>query len=99
MNGVSAQAHRAAVAARLAERVRRVRRQAERIEAAADSPDGLIRATVGGHGQLLELELNPRILRNPDSRALAGAIAGTIQSAQRAVDREVARLSREVHGS
>jgi DNA-binding protein YbaB len=99
MNGMSREVHQAALARRLADRVRRVRREVERIEAIADSPDGLVRATVGGHGQIVELDLNPRIFRDQDSRALADTIAGTIQSAQHAVEREISRLSREVLGA
>ncbi|WP_158848873.1 YbaB/EbfC family nucleoid-associated protein [Saccharothrix deserti] len=34
------------------------------IRATADSPDGLITATVGGRGELLDLEPNPRVYRD-----------------------------------
>ena len=96
MNGTPRDAHQAELARCLADHVRRVRGEVERIEAAAESPDGLIKATVGGDGQVLELDLNPRILRTTDSRALADDITSTIQDAQRAADREISRLSKQI---
>jgi hypothetical protein len=47
----------------------------------ARSDDRLIRVVVGPRGQLVDLELDPRVFRNPDSRALAAAILDTVRSA------------------
>ncbi|MEY9863600.1 DNA-binding protein YbaB [Catenulispora sp. GAS73] len=51
------------------------------VTGAARSPDRLIRATVGPRGQLLDLEIDPRTLRDPDSRALAATILATVRAA------------------
>jgi DNA-binding protein YbaB len=51
------------------------------IEATADSPDGLVSATVVGRGELSELYLDPRIYRTTDSKALARSIVDTIRDA------------------
>jgi DNA-binding protein YbaB len=47
----------------------------------ARSPDKLIRVVVGPRGQLVDLELDPRIFRNPDSKALAAEILATARAA------------------
>jgi DNA-binding protein YbaB len=96
VNGMPQDAYQAELARCLADHVRRVRGEVERVQAAAKSPDGLIRATVAGHGEVLELDLNPRALRDTDSRALADDITRTIQNAQQAADREISRLSKQI---
>jgi DNA-binding protein YbaB len=45
------------------------------------SPDGLVKAVVGPRGHLLDLELDPRIYRTPNSKALAATIQATIRAA------------------
>jgi DNA-binding protein YbaB len=63
------------------------------ISATAESDDGLISATTDGHGRLLDLELDRRLYRVPDSRRLAAAITGAVgEAADRARD-EVAAAS------
>jgi glycosyltransferase involved in cell wall biosynthesis len=47
------------------------------------SPDRLIKVVVGPRGQLTELEIDPRIYRTPNSKALAATILDTVR---RAVD-------------
>jgi DNA-binding protein YbaB len=51
------------------------------IRGEARSEDRLIRAVVGPRGQLIDLELDPRIFRNADSKALATAILATVREA------------------
>lgn len=51
------------------------------VTGSARSPDRLIKAVVGPRGQLMELEIDPRTLRNPDSRALSAAILATVRAA------------------
>ncbi|MEV7551825.1 YbaB/EbfC family nucleoid-associated protein [Amycolatopsis sp. NPDC089917] len=65
----------------LAEDVRLMQRRMAGIRATAESGDGLISATVGGAGELLELSLDPRIYRTADSAALAKDITDTIHEA------------------
>ncbi|MFD1326067.1 YbaB/EbfC family nucleoid-associated protein [Micromonospora sonneratiae] len=66
---------------RMAEDVRSIQQRMAEIRATADSGDGLISATVGGAGELIELWLDPRIYRAPNSGALAQAITDTIHRA------------------
>jgi DNA-binding protein YbaB len=51
------------------------------ITATAKSDDGYVKATVGPRGQLVRLELDPRIYRRPDSKQLAATITQTINRA------------------
>lgn len=45
------------------------------------SEDRVIKAVVGPRGHLLELEIDPRALRRPDSKALAHSIVQTVRLA------------------
>lgn len=45
------------------------------------SDDRLIKAVVGPRGQLVELEIDPRVYRTPNSKALAASIISTIRAA------------------
>ncbi|MCC8246415.1 YbaB/EbfC family nucleoid-associated protein [Saccharothrix luteola] len=49
--------------------------------ATAHSDDGLVTATAGGLGQLLDLRLHPRVHRTTDSRLLAARITETARAA------------------
>jgi DNA-binding protein YbaB len=51
------------------------------ISVTVTSDDGMVTATVGPRGQLQRLELDPRIYRRPDARALADTIVTTVQRA------------------
>jgi hypothetical protein len=46
-----------------------------------DSEDRLITGMVDGRGRLIDLMLNPRVLRTTDSRLLAERITATVRSA------------------
>ncbi|WP_342663886.1 YbaB/EbfC family nucleoid-associated protein [Amycolatopsis benzoatilytica] len=73
---------------RLAGDIRSTQRRMAEIRADAESDDGLISATVGGAGELLDLRLDPRIYRKTDSAALAKDIAGTIHRAVERAEQE-----------
>src|ERR671920_1267273 len=45
------------------------------------SPDGMIKAVVGPRGHLLELDIDPRVLRQPNSKALSASIVQTVRAA------------------
>jgi DNA-binding protein YbaB len=45
------------------------------------SDDRLVKAVVGPRGQLVELDIDPRVYRTPNSRALATSILATVRSA------------------
>ncbi|MEA2685220.1 MAG: hypothetical protein QOE93_415 [Actinomycetota bacterium] len=66
---------------RMAEDIRSMKKRLAEIRATAESEDGLISVTVGGTGRLLELWLDPRVYRAPDSVALARAITDTLHQA------------------
>jgi hypothetical protein len=52
-----------------------------RIRGRAWSDDRLVKAVVGPRGQLIELEIDPRVFRNPNSKALAATIVATVRAA------------------
>jgi DNA-binding protein YbaB len=58
-----------------------LRREAQAVQVTEKSKDGLIAATVGARGDLIRLDIDPRIYRHPDARHLADAITGTVQNA------------------
>jgi DNA-binding protein YbaB len=45
------------------------------------SSDRLVKAVVGPRGQLVDLEIDPRVYRNPNSKALAALIVATVREA------------------
>jgi DNA-binding protein YbaB len=61
--------------------VRRFRSLSEDTTGSAQSPDGMVEATVGLYGEVRELLLDPRIFRTPDAEALAGQIREVINEA------------------
>ena len=72
-----------------------VRTRIADIEATADSPDGLVSATVVGRGELSELYLDPRIYRTTDSKALASSIMDTIRDAVGQSRRQLFEITRQ----
>jgi DNA-binding protein YbaB len=58
-------------------------RKVFQITGTAWSDDRLVKVVVGPRGQLIELEIDPRIYRTPNSKALAASILATVR---RAVD-------------
>ena len=69
-----------------------VQKQMLKITGVAWSDDSLIKAVVGPRGQLIELEIDPRVYRKPNSSALAAAIVATVRLAVA----DAARKSREI---
>ncbi len=59
----------------------KLQERARTIQVTEKSPDGLVSATVGSRGELIRLDLDPRIYRRPDSRELADTITDTIKAA------------------
>ncbi len=56
-------------------------RQILKITGVAWSDDRLIKAVVGPRGQLIDLDIDPRVYRTPNSKALAATILATVRSA------------------
>jgi DNA-binding protein YbaB len=63
-----------------------------KIKGEAWSDDRMIKAVVGPRGQLIDLEIDPRVFRNPNSKALAASIMATVRMA---ID-DAQRQSREL---
>ncbi|KUL25029.1 YbaB/EbfC family nucleoid-associated protein [Actinoplanes awajinensis] len=58
-----------------------IQRRMLSVTGTASSPDGLITAVVGPRGHLMELGIDPRALRRPDSKALSATILQTVRAA------------------
>ncbi|OLR95293.1 YbaB/EbfC family nucleoid-associated protein [Actinokineospora bangkokensis] len=65
----------------LTEQVIALREGVDGIRATGCSGDGNATATVDGRGQLVELELDPRVFRAPDSAALAASVLEAVRAA------------------
>lgn len=70
----------------------KLQQQLRAVTGTATSPDGHVTATVGPRGQLVRLELDPRIYRRPDSHELASTITKTVQEAAARAVAEMERL-------
>ena len=57
------------------------RQQMLEVTGTAWSDDRLIKVVVGPRGQLIELEIDPRIYRTPNSKALSATIMSTVKAA------------------
>jgi DNA-binding protein YbaB len=66
---------------RLQEEGPKLQQRARALQITEKSPDGLISATVGARGELIRLDIDPRIYRRPDARALADTITETVTKA------------------
>jgi len=56
------------------------------------SSDGMIKAVVGPRGHLLELDIDPRALRQPNSKALSASIVATVRAAVEDAGRQSAEM-------
>jgi len=72
----------------------KLRRDLLAVKATAISPDGLVTVTVGPRGQVLRIDLDPRIYRRPDSQWLADTITATIEAAAADAQEQVLTLTR-----
>ncbi|SDY71705.1 Conserved DNA-binding protein YbaB [Micromonospora pattaloongensis] len=65
-----------------------------RLRVTAESEDRHVKATVGPRGQLIKLELDPRIYRDHNVEALAAKITSTVQQATERATSDVQELVR-----
>ncbi|MET8138821.1 YbaB/EbfC family nucleoid-associated protein [Sphaerisporangium sp. NPDC005288] len=77
---------------RLQEQAPETHRRARAVQITEKSEDGLIAATVGARGDLIRLDIDPRIYRRPDSRELADSITATVRRAAAKAQAEVIEL-------
>ncbi|MEU9887546.1 YbaB/EbfC family nucleoid-associated protein [Sphaerisporangium sp. NPDC051017] len=66
---------------RLQEEAPALHEKARAVQVTEKSDDGLISATVGARGDLVRLDIDPRVYRRPDSRRLADSITETVHRA------------------
>lgn len=77
---------------RVAAGISDVQKKMLQVTGEAWSDDRMIKAVVGPRGHLLELEIDPRVFRKPDSKALAASIVATTRKAIE----EATRRSKEI---
>ncbi|MEV0973855.1 YbaB/EbfC family nucleoid-associated protein [Microtetraspora glauca] len=63
--------------------------KARNIQVSEKSRDGLVSVTVGSRGELIRLDIDPRIYRRPDARGLADAITETVHRAAARVQEQI----------
>ncbi|MFI7676883.1 YbaB/EbfC family nucleoid-associated protein [Actinophytocola sp. NPDC049390] len=73
-----------------------VRERLADVRETAESDDGLITVTVGARTELLDLRLDPRVLRSPNSTALAADILATTRRAAERVRTRLYELTRSL---
>ncbi len=71
-----------------------LQRKLREITATARSDDGYVTAVVGPRGQLIRLDIDPRIYRRPDSKQLAATITATVHEAAAAAAATMAEVCR-----
>ncbi|WIX77463.1 YbaB/EbfC family nucleoid-associated protein [Amycolatopsis carbonis] len=79
---------------RLAEEIRGIQRELAAVVEEAESDDGLVFVKVDARGDVVELDLDPRIYRTHDSAALARTIAETCRAARAKADARPFELTR-----
>jgi DNA-binding protein YbaB len=62
------------------------------LQVSAESPDGLVRATVGARGQLVDLKLDGRAYRDLDPEELGRTIVATVHTATARTTEQVQEL-------
>ena len=81
---------------RIAEQVRAVQDGIDEVRGTGYSDDGLVTAVVGGRGELLELELDPRIYRDRNAAELAARIVATVREATAEAGQEAAKFAEKL---
>jgi hypothetical protein len=69
-----------------------LQRRLLKVTGTAWSDDRMVKAVVGQRGHLVELELDPRLYRRPNSRALSASIVATVRAAIEDVQRRSQEL-------
>ena len=82
--------------ARLNEQLRAMRDGVNDIRGTGYSDDGLVTAVAGGRGELLELELDPRIYRDRDATKLAAKIVAAVHEAEAEAAREAVKFAEKL---
>jgi len=67
-------------------------RELATVTGTAWSPDRLVKAVVGPRGQLVDLDIDPRVFRTPNSKALSAAILTTVRAAVEDANRKTREI-------
>jgi DNA-binding protein YbaB len=78
------------------ENAAQTRQQIMEITGTAWSDDRMIKAVVGPRGQLIELEIDPRVYRTPNSKALAASIISTVRAAVEDANKQTKEIVEKV---
>jgi DNA-binding protein YbaB len=81
---------------RLAEQVKAMRDGIDEVRGTGYSDDGLVTAVVGGRGELVDLELDPRIFRDRNATELAAKVLAAVREATEDVQREAIRFTEKI---
>lgn len=73
-----------------------IQEKAKAVQITETSDDGLISATVGARGELIRLDIDPRIYRHPDSLELADTITETVKRAGTKAQERVVELFSDI---
>jgi DNA-binding protein YbaB len=68
------------------------RQQVLEITGTAWSDDRLVKAVVGPRGQLIDLDIDPRVFRTPNSKALSASILSTVKAAVEDANRKTREI-------
>lgn len=69
-----------------------IQRRLAEMQVSAESPDGLVRATVGARGQLTDLRIDRRAYRDLDPDQLGRTVVATVQDASARTTEQVREL-------
>jgi DNA-binding protein YbaB len=81
---------------RLAEQMTAMRNNVDEIRGTGYSDDDLVTAVVGGRGNLVELELDPRIYRDRNATELAAKIVAAVHEAAEDAEREAVKFAEKL---
>ncbi len=76
--------------------VTETRQQVLEVTGTAWSPDRLVKAVVGPRGQLIDLDIDPRVFRTPNSKALSASILATVKLAVEDANRKTQEIVQKV---
>lgn len=77
---------------RATSRLPELQRRMLEVTGTAWSDDRMIKAVVGPRGHLLELDIDPRVFRKPNSKALSAAIVQTVRLAVEDANKQTAAM-------
>ncbi|MCG5219420.1 YbaB/EbfC family nucleoid-associated protein [Streptosporangium sp. KLBMP 9127] len=66
--------------------------KARAVQVTEQSADGLVTVTVGARGDLIGLDIDPRVYRRPDTRVLADTILQTVRAAEAKAQDQVVEI-------